>query len=606
MSIDYNNDTKTKANLLSILLKIDSKFQDITSKENLLENTIKAIDDEQVQSDFKNVQKAQNTLKEYISSCYEEDTQARLVEKEFLREVRHDMRAAIGAIIGFGELIQDTLGSEGANKLVYVTFDEIISISRIILQTIDLLNIDNIEQDFAAVAEDEVLPYKTNLITGRILVVDDSKQKQEVFKRRLEPVGHEVSIVDNGQDALDLLEHEKVDIVLLDLIMPGMNGDKVLRKMKDNPELRDIPILVVSSSSDMENIVNCIRLGADDYLPMPVNNTLLHARINACLFKKHIRDREQSTLEQLNEARSRLSTAIESIEEGFAVFDANDRMISYNNSFREMYPSIEVLGGLGFTYEEFLRENIRQNIYQIERRKSQRADGNCLNPKEIDDWISLKLSYHKSTHKTYNLLLTSGVWIEVIENTIPGGGTVVIHKDISEGKKKEERLEYLALHDSLTGLANRKKFDTILEETFYKSHETKESFGIVFFDLDGFKQVNDTLGHDFGDFLLQTVAKKLTESVRNTDLVARLGGDEFAAIITDVKEKSELEHVAQRCLKAIGTSAERDGQQASFGVSIGISIYPDNSSELKELLQKADEAMYEAKNSGKGTYRFAS
>ena len=386
--------------------------------------------------------------------------------------------------------------------------------------------------------------------------------------------------------------------------MPGMNGDEVLQKIKADDRLKEIPVLVVSSSSDMDNVVNCIRLGADDYLPMPVHNTLLHARINACLTKKIARDREKKTLLELDEARQRLSTAIENIDEGFAVFDNNDTLITYNNRFRDLYAGVQSLGGLGFSYEDLVRENITLGVYQVDRREPASSDV-CLNEKDIDDWVSLKVSYHKNPTRPHIDLLSSGTWIEVIENKIPGGGTVSVHKDISEGKKKEERLEYLALHDGLTGLANRKNFDEVLRALVLDAKKKNQQFGVIFFDLDGFKNVNDTLGHDFGDFLLQTVANKLTDSVRDVDLVARFGGDEFAALITDIHSQDEMIQVAERCLKAVGTEVEKGGETARFGVSIGMSMYPENSLEADELLKKADAAMYEAKKAGKGTYRIA-
>lgn len=104
---------------------------------------------------------------------------------------------------------------------------------------------------------------------------------------------------------------------------------------------------------------------------------------------------------------------------------------------------------------------------------------------------------------------------------------------------------------------------------------------------------------------MQTVSKKLVESVRESDLVARFGGDEFAALITNISSKEEMVQIAERCLESIGTQVEKDGEKANFGVSIGISLYPNNATDTTELLKKADKAMYEAKKAGKGTYRMA-
>ncbi len=602
--VDYSAQNRAKAYVLSIVGRIESEFKGVLVSISQFKEKMAEIQDKQIQIDLKSIQKASETFQNLLNLCYAPEEQDKLLESEHLREVRHDMRAAIGAIMGYGELIQDALGDLEVSA---AAFKELVGLQKIandMLSTIELFVLEEAKTDIAE-SEDDIDMYMPSLVTGNVLVVDDSPQKRELLSRKLKQVGHNVVTVEGGMQALEYLRDTTPDIILLDLFMPEMNGDKVLQILKKNENLKEIPVLVVSSSSDMDNVIKCIRLGADDYLPMPVNNTLLHARINSCLMKKISRDREQKTLSELDKSRQRLTTAIENIDEGFAVFDAEDVLITYNNCFKELYPGVKSLGGLGFTYEELIRENIRLGVYQVERREMVLNGDTCLDEKEIDDWVSLKVSYHRNPTRAHVDLLSTGTWVEVIENKIPGGGTVSIHKDISEGKKKEERLEYLALHDGLTGLANRKKFDETLEVFFKKAEEKKTSFGIAFFDLDGFKNVNDTLGHDFGDFLLKVVSKKLVESVRETDLVARFGGDEFAALVTNISSEEDMVRVAKRCLESIGTQVEKDGEVANFGISIGISLYPDTATDTTELLKKADKAMYEAKKAGKGTYRIA-
>lgn len=604
--VDYSAQNRAKAYLLSIVGKLESEFKNVVISISQFKGELADVTDQQIQTDLKSIQTASETFQNLLDRCYTPEEQDKLLDAEHLREVRHDMRAAIGAIMGYTELIQDALGDLDLSAEAFKTAVGLQKIAGDFLAVIELFIIEESKSNIKE-NDDDIDMYMPSLVTGNVLVVDDSPQKRELLSRKLKQVGHKVKTVEDGMQALEYLRDTTPDIILLDLFMPEINGDKVLQILKKNEQLKEIPVLVVSSSSDMDNVIKCIRLGADDYLPMPVNNTLLHARINSCLMKKIARDREQKTLSELERSRQRLTTAIENIDEGFAVFDADDILITYNNCFKELYPGVKSLGGLGFTYEELIRENIRLGVYQVERRElvSNDDEETCLNEKEIEDWVSLKVSYHQNPTRAHVDLLSTGTWVEVIENKIPGGGTVSVHKDISEGKKKEERLEYLALHDGLTGLANRKKFDETLEAFFKIAQEKKTTFGIAFFDLDGFKNVNDTLGHDFGDFLLQTVSKKLVESVRESDLVARFGGDEFAALITNISSKEEMVQIAERCLESIGTQVEKDGEKANFGVSIGISLYPNNATDTTELLKKADKAMYEAKKAGKGTYRMA-
>ncbi|HBN23088.1 MAG TPA: hypothetical protein DD412_07610, partial [Holosporales bacterium] len=555
--------------------------------------------------DFQSIQKGADTLQDLLNLCYSPEEQDKLLESYHLKEVRHDMRAAVGVMMGYGELVQDVLEELEASKN---TVSAVIDLQKKASDLLTVIELFALEDETVEIeeSEEDIDVYMPSLVTGNILVVDDSPQKRELLSRKLKKIGHTVNVVEDGMKALEYLRDATPDIILLDLFMPEMNGDKVLQLIKQNERLKEIPVLVISSSSDMDNVVKCIRLGADDYLPMPVNNTLLHARINSCLVKKVARDREQKTLSELNKSRQRLSTAIENIDEGFAIFDTEDVLLTYNNCFKELYPGLKSLGGLSVTYEELIRENIRLGVYQVERREVSPEDGVCLNAKEIEDWVSVKVGRHQNPTQPHVDLLSTGMWVEVIENKIPEGGTVSIHKDVSEGKKKEKHLEYLALHDGLTGLANRKKFDETLNSFFEKAQENNTTFGVAFFDLDGFKAVNDTLGHDFGDFLLKTVSQKLVESVRESDLVARFGGDEFAALVTNISSEEDMVRVAERCLEAIGTHVEKDGQVADFGVSIGLALHPSAGKTPEELLKKADAAMYEAKKAGKGTYRIAS
>lgn len=602
--VDYSAQNRAKAYLLSTVGKIESDFKNTLSSLSQFKENISNIQNEQIQMDFQSIQNGADTLQNLLNLCYAPEEQEKLLESDHLKEVRHDMRAAVGVIMGYGELVQDVLEDlEGTESAVAVVVD-LQKKAADLLTVIELFALEEAKVDVQE-NEEDIDVYMPSLVTGNVLVVDDSPQKRELLSRKLKKVGHTVHVVEDGMKALEYLREATPDIILLDLFMPEMNGDKVLQVIKQNERLKEIPVLVISSSSDMDNVVKCIRLGADDYLPMPVNNTLLHARINSCLVKKVTRDREQKTLAELNSSRQRLATAIENIDEGFAIFDNEDVLLTYNNCFKELYPGLKSLGGLGITYEELIRENIRLGVYQVERREICPENNTCLNTKEIEDWVSVKVGRHKNPTQPYVDLLSTGVWVEVIENKIPEGGTVSIHKDVSEGKKKEKHLEYLALHDGLTGLANRKKFDETLKSFFEKAQEKETAFGVAFFDLDGFKAVNDTLGHDFGDFLLKMVSQKLVESVRESDLVARFGGDEFAALVTNISSEKDMVRVAERCLEAIGTHVEKDGQVADFGVSIGLALYPNAGKTPEELLKKADAAMYEAKKAGKGTYRIA-
>lgn len=179
----------------------------------------------------------------------------------------------------------------------------------------------------------------------------------------------------------------------------------------------------------------------------------------------------------------------------------------------------------------------------------------------------------------------------------------VIH-EITERKQDEERVHYQANYDELTSLPNRALFLDRLNQTLAAASRSRDKVGLMFIDLDGFKLVNDTLGHDIGDLLLQEAAERLKHCVRNTDTVARLGGDEFTVVMPNLHDPRDAPLVAQRILDSLSQTFELSGHETFVSASIGITVYPQDATEVGELLRNADGAMYQAKERGKANYQF--
>jgi diguanylate cyclase (GGDEF)-like protein len=314
---------------------------------------------------------------------------------------------------------------------------------------------------------------------------------------------------------------------------------------------------------------------------------------------------EMTTAQQLEETRQLLIAAIESIEEGVAIFDANDHLKQCNQQFRNFYPAVASLGSSGFTYESFLREGWRLGNFQEERRKGLEEIHPTSHKEEQEKWITRHLSLHQNPQQPYQILLKSGQWIEINEHRIPGGGLVAIHRDISQEKLQENQLKFLAHHDPLTGLVNRSFFERQLHDILNESEQRKSKFAVIVFNIDNFKTINDTFGHDFGDYILVSAAQKFKGSLRGNDLVARIGGDEFAAILENVTDIKKVEEIAQRCVNQVGMTIERDGQPMTISISLGVALFPDNGKTIKDLFKESEEAVSTVKKEGKGHYRFA-
>lgn len=192
------------------------------------------------------------------------------------------------------------------------------------------------------------------------------------------------------------------------------------------------------------------------------------------------------------------------------------------------------------------------------------------------------------------------------ENIIGGFQARFLWNLLTRLKHTNEQITHVAQHDNLTALPNRILFYDRLNQEIKKARRNKDSIAVFFLDLDGFKNINDTLGHDTGDALLREVAKRIVACVRDSDTVARIGGDEFTVILPGVKKRNSISPVAERIVEAIATPFMLNGKNCHVSVSIGIAIYPDNGEAAEHLLKIADAAMYLAKNSGKNCYYFVS
>jgi diguanylate cyclase (GGDEF)-like protein len=187
---------------------------------------------------------------------------------------------------------------------------------------------------------------------------------------------------------------------------------------------------------------------------------------------------------------------------------------------------------------------------------------------------------------------------------MPDGGWVATHEDITEQRRSEVKIEYMAHHDALTDLANRVLLNERLEQALGRRIHREEFVAVHHLDLDQFKAVNDTFGHPAGDKLLKIVADRLRGLVRETDTIARMGGDEFVIVQAPISDPADATSLAQRVIEVIGEPFDLDGHQAAIGASVGIAVGPNDGLRPDRLLRNADLALYRAKGDGRGTFRF--
>jgi PAS domain S-box-containing protein len=426
-----------------------------------------------------------------------------------------------------------------------------------------------------------------------LLVVDDEEFNRDMLSRRLQRAGYGVVVAEDGHRALEAIDSRPPDLVLLDIMMPGLNGYDVLKRIRATSGRAHLPVIMVTAKAQTDDIVEALDLGADDYLTKPVDFAVALARIRTQL------------------ARRRAELALSESEERFAVAldGTNDGLWDWRSDTDTLYCSPRWNEIMGYPREEAGDRTLDAWMACVHADDRERVRA------ELDEHVRGLTDHFESEHRvgrgeTYRWVLARGRVVrrpDVPATRVAGSVT-----DITGGK----------VADALTGLPNRVLFTDRLSRLFQHTRRVPEfEFAVLFLDLDRFKNVNDSLGHRAGDQLLVETARRLETHLRTTDSVmrvdggearsfsklagntlARFGGDEFAIILGGIHRPSDATKVAERIGQAIGTAYEIDGQEVFVSVSIGIALSATGYDRPEDMLRDADTALYRAKAAGRGRF----
>ncbi len=310
-------------------------------------------------------------------------------------------------------------------------------------------------------------------------------------------------------------------------------------------------------------------------------------RLNARLEQQNqlLKDHE----ERLRSQNLQLDAALNNMVQGLAMFDADLRLVIANPRYAEIY---------GLTAEQVQPGMSLREI--VEHRVARGLDGS----KTADDMMQAMLERAAGKESSqYTTHLGDGRCIAVSMQPMADGGTVTTHQDITEQRRSDAKIAYMALHDALTGLPNRVLLNERIEQALVRVNRG-EIVATHLLDLDHFKNVNDTLGHPAGDKLLKLVTGRLRTLVRETDTIARMGGDEFAIVQVGIAQPADATSLAHRVIEVVSEPYEIDGQQVIIGTSVGIAVGPADGLTPDQLMRNADLALYRAKGDGRGTFCF--
>ncbi|KQZ30422.1 bifunctional diguanylate cyclase/phosphodiesterase [Duganella sp. Root1480D1] len=416
---------------------------------------------------------------------------------------------------------------------------------------------------------------------GTVLVADDDPVMRLLMLEMLAQVGLDAVEASDGRAAVASFRDNAPDLVLLDVDMPLLDGFSVCRAIRKLESSSHIPVIMVTGGDDLGAVTQAYEAGATDFVSKPINWPILGHRVLYVL-------RASDAIARLRIADAHNRAVLAAIPDTFFRLSADGYYLDYEEGHEP---------GADFASRECVGRHIRDVL-----------------PAPIASRMLDQLSavLHSASVHSVDYELTrdgSGHHFEARLVSTASGEVLGLVRDISERKRTEEQIRKLAYCDSLTGIPNRQAFLETLERELERSQREQRKFAILFMDLDSFKRINDTLGHNVGDLLLQIVTERLRETIRPSDhlcSLARLGGDEFTILLPDIERVDDALAVAHRVKDAMRRPFNLDGHEIFVTASIGISLYPEDGEDCTSLLKFADTAMYHAKNCGKNNAKLYS
>ena len=445
-----------------------------------------------------------------------------------------------------------------------------------------------------------------------ILVVDDDLRMRESLSELLAIYGMNSTLSEGGSHALECLDSEHFDLVLLDLEMPTIDGFQVMSKIHEH--YPDTDIIVLSGETSFENARKAWRMGAQDFLEKPYVPAELIDVIHKIKEKRRLNKEmlENSAVSDVDKTLMELEDIIhnEDLTLAHEIINSSPAVaFLWKNisSWQAHFVTENVVNLLGYTANEFLTGEV---IYK-----------DIIHPDDTEQFMKEVNKDDKTTkfkHKPYRIITKCGVVKWVDDSCLPvrdEQGNITYYQDIiidvterelSRQKmlQKQITLEHIAHHDVLTGLPNRLLLLDRLQQSIKKALRTKKHLAVLYIVLDKFKSINESLGHTAGEEVLIAIAKRLREGVRTVDTIARIGDDEFIVLMESVSNVQDVKTMAEKLNKSLNQAIYWNMHELFITTSIGISLAPDDGDTPKELMKKADIAMYQSKEKKRNTFQF--
>ena len=423
----------------------------------------------------------------------------------------------------------------------------------------------------------------------KVLLVEDNPHDALLMRRMLNGAAAgkcDMTLETCMADATRYLLDHTVDVVILDLGLPDASGLAAVRQMLAAAPL--VPVVVLTGRNDDQLATQALRAGAQDFL--------VKGEIAAGMLLRALRYaiERKSLEEKLFLEQERGQVTLNSIGDAVVCTD-NAGLVTFFNLTAEGLTGLTMAEAIGRPIDESLHLTDESGV-AISLRPGARDAAPPLGAK-FNASAMIRRANGQSVAVDYN-------GARILGRDGAGIGAVYVLRDMTAPRALAAKMAHLAQHDSLTGLPNRVLLTDRIRRAIAIAPRHARQPGVLFLDLDGFKHVNDSLGHLVGDQLLQSVASRLTACVRGSDTVSRLGGDEFVVLLAEMARPEDAATAAVRMLEAVGEPHLIDEHELHITTSIGISLYPDDGADAGTLIKNADTAMYQAKAQGRKNYRF--
>ncbi len=417
----------------------------------------------------------------------------------------------------------------------------------------------------------------------RILIVEDEGLIARDIENMVKNAGYEVcGVVQSGTEAIRQAEALEPDLVLMDILLQGeMDGIEAAYIIR---ERFNLPVIYLTSHADETTLERAKVSEPLGYTLKPVEQKELMTVMEMALYKHKMELK-------LKEREAWLGTILQSIGEGVVATDRTGGVTFMN-------PVAEKL--TGWSQKESIGRPLTSILHAVDEESGK------LVRISIPEILSGQLrSPVNGTVQIVNY--QDKIPVEINTTLIRDGkdsasGLVLVLYDLTERKRYEETLRYNAVHDHLTGLPNRTLFFDRLSMALAQAQRESHLVAIIMLDLDEFKKVNDTYGHNAGDRLLQSVTERLTHMFRRSDTIARLGGDEFVLLLPDLPYAEVARNVAERIVRCFQKAFDVEGVQVAATASLGVSVFPGDGEDAETLIKNADIAMYRSKDDGRNRF----